>query len=306
MRRVYYREGEIAASATPTAQELRMVSDAQAALAQNPNSRDRQRDLVRALSRAGQLDRARDEAQKWLDRDRLDPEALTYLADVLGRLGERDQSVRLLSGIVDLQGDDRVLHERLAQAFERAGKPERACSHQIALAEIAPTDVDLVAAAVRCERALGRPDGADHILALAADPDTRARVEESAARAPTPVRLSGNILLHARWGGPSDLDLSLVTPQGTRVSWMGGRTQAFGQESAAQGAERLGLRTASTGSYILEVARTDPSDRAPVSGAVEINVLGTRRNVPFTLGPDPRTAIARVNIVRRFRLEPAQ
>ena len=153
MRKIWYREGRINTGARSTERDMEAVREAETLLRAQPDSRDRHRSLVRALSRAGELERAEEVARDWIERDRLDPEALTYLSDVVGRQGKRELALRLLSGIVDLEPDNVTLQERMANAFERAGKAERACAHRVALAAIRPGDEDLVANAVRCERA---------------------------------------------------------------------------------------------------------------------------------------------------------
>lgn len=309
MRRVWYREANVQTTTSLPAAWQRAVDDAEAQLRQSPDSRDRHRTLVRALSRAGLLDRAREVAEDWVKRDRLDPEALTYLSDVLGRQGKREESIRLLSGIVDLQPDDATLQQRLAGAFDRAGMPERSCAHRVALAEIQSSEVDEVAAAVRCERGLGREEAAARILSAVPAADARQRAEQAAAQVASPNRLRGDLLLDASWQGGTDLDLSLVTPQGTRLSWMGGRTTVVGEDASRAGGERLGLRRTSTGSYVVEVSRANPGDTTPVTGSITVRVTMngtlTTHRIPFTLAPtDARATAGRIDVVRRSRMVP--
>jgi Mg-chelatase subunit ChlD/tetratricopeptide (TPR) repeat protein len=302
MRRVWFKVGSVAASTGPTSDEWKAVSDAERALAASPDSRDRHRALVRALSRAGDVRRAEEVASRWLERDALDAEALTHLADAVARQGRRDEAMRLLTGIVDLRPDDEALHERLAKAFERAGLSERACAHRIALAEIRPRDTSAVAYAVRCERALGRGEAANRLLSLVTDGGARARVESLALTAPAAERQWGEIVASATWSGTSDVDLCIVTPQGTRLSWMGGRASVFASDATTLGRETLGLRSASVGSYVVEVVRTKPGDAQTVAGRVNVTVLGERRTLPFVLTGE-RTVLGRVEVRRESRLE---
>ncbi|MEM9071355.1 MAG: VIT domain-containing protein [Myxococcota bacterium] len=301
-RKVWYSEGRTTRGEDQRARERERtaVRAAEEALRLQPDSRDRHRTLVRALSRAGDLARAEEVARRWLDRDKLDPEALTYLSDVVGRLGRRSEAVRLLSGIVDLEPDNRVLQRRLANAFERAGKAEEACAHRVSLAEIRSNDRELVANAIRCERSLGRADAGERLL-LQVDADARERVRTQAARAPTPERVRGNLLLDATWTGGADIDLTLVTPQGTRLSWMGGRTNVVGDDATRIGHERLGLRRAARGSYVIEVNRVS-GDRAPIRGEVRVRVLGETQTMPFELIGE-RVVVGRASVVRRWRIE---
>ena len=299
MQKVWFREGSVARSSEIRERDLTAVSVAEERLRGEPNSRDRHRELVRALSRAGNLVRAEEIARQWMARDRLDVEALTYLSDVVGRQGRRAEALRLLSGTVDLDPDEARVQERLAAAFERAGDSMRACAHRVALAESKLDDADVVATAMRCERGLGRSASADRLLELAPT-EARTRIASAADRSPTPSRITGELMLDATWTGP-DVDLTLVTPEGTRLSWMGGRTSVVGEDATRRGSERLGLRRATNGSYYLEVVRAD-DDRSPVRGSVVVNVLGERQTIPFELVGE-RAAIGRVDVVRRFRME---
>jgi Mg-chelatase subunit ChlD len=299
MQKVWFREGTVARSSEIRERDLTAVSVAEERLRAEPNSRDRHRELVRALSRAGNLARAEEIARQWMARDRLDVEALTYLSDVVGRQGRRAEALRLLSGTADLDPDEARVQERLAAAFERSGDSMRACAHRVALAEGKPDDVEAVAAAMRCERGLGRSASADRLLELSPS-ETRTHIASAADRAPTPSRVTGELMLDATWSGP-DVDLTLVTPEGTRLSWMGGRTSVVGEDATRRGSERLGLRRATNGSYYVEVVRTD-DDRAPVRGSVVVNVLGERQTIPFELTGE-RAAIGRVEVVRRWRME---
>jgi hypothetical protein len=302
MRKVWYRVGAISGSTNPTSTETAAVRRADDALAQQPDSRDRHRDLVRALSRAGELDRAKETAEKWMGRDRLDAEALTYYADIVGRQGNRDEAVRLLSGVVDLEADNRTLHERLAAAYDRAGMAERACAHRITLAEIARDDAALVGAALRCERALQHQESASRLISGMSSEDGRRRAEAVAAETPDPARNRGELMLDATWTASTDLDLSIITPQGTRISWMGGRTNVVGESATGSGRERLGLRRANPGTYVIEISRADSADQAPVSGNIRMEILGESRSIPFSMSGN-RTTVGRIEVRRESRLE---
>lgn len=322
MRRVWVRTGQIHRSAEPTRAVLRAADEAEARLAESPDSRDRHRDAVRRLSRAGRLDRALEIADAWIERDREDPEALTAKADLLGRTGHRDEALRLLTGTVDLSPNSGTLHRRLAGAFERVGRPERACAHRIALAEINETDARAVATAMRCERALGRDEAASRILYSVREARVRTRAEQLAGsgdssaiprgrtrrRGHAPVRslgasrpFGGDFTVDAEWSG-GDLDLSIITARGTRLSWMGGRTRVVADHVTDAGRERLGLRWTGVGSYTIEVSRTDPNDTSEIRGRVVVRILGQRQTVPFTLTGE-RTVVARVRVRRTSRLE---
>src|SRR5690606_5687220 len=113
----------------------------------------------------------------------------------------------------------------------------------IALAEVQSSEANAVAAAMRCERSLGREDAAARILAsLPEDEAARQRAERAASEVPRPERIHGDLVLDASWQGGADVDLSLITPQGTRISWLGGRVNVVGEDASRIGHEKLGLR----------------------------------------------------------------
>lgn len=304
MRKVWFKVAAISSNTTAPSSDDNAVATAQAELDARPDSRDRQRALVRALAKAGELERAAKAASDWLERDKLDPEALTYLSDVVGRGGERDRALRLLSGIVDLRADDAILHERMAKAFERTGNATRACAHRVSLAEIKSESVSDVAKAVRCERALGHSTGARSLIDGLKDKALRSKVESAAAGSDNRNSPRGELLLMGRWGTPLDLDLSLITSEGTRVSWMGGRVSAVGEDGDSLGRETVGLSSVAAGSYRIEVSRTDPDDRRPVSGQVEVRALDERQTLRFNL-VGTHAVVGTVRVKRESRLVPS-
>jgi ferric-dicitrate binding protein FerR (iron transport regulator)/Mg-chelatase subunit ChlD len=303
MRRVSYRAGEIVTSADPTETERDAARDAELALRENQDSRDRTREAVRQLSRAGDLERALEITRAWVARDRLDAEALTAQADLLGRLGRRDEALRYLTGTADLTPNNEALHLRLARAFERIGRPERACAHRIAIAEINESSPEALAEAMRCERALARTAAADRLMNGVRDPDVRVRAERVLSREVQEESFRGDFTIDAEWEEDVDLDLTIVTAQGTRLSWMGGRTTVVGDRTTSTDGERLGLRFTGVGTYTIEVNRTDPTDTREVRGRLRIRALGEERTVPFVLRSAAREPVARVRVTRETRLE---
>ncbi|HSJ99884.1 MAG TPA: FecR domain-containing protein, partial [Kofleriaceae bacterium] len=307
MRRTWVRVPSVAAYSGPHAAIHKAVAEGEKALAAVPDSRERHRDLVQALSYAGEIPRALDLAGKWLERDQLDPQALGYRADLLGRDGQRELALRTLAGLVDLDADRAALHERLVRAYDHAGRAALACSHRIALAALAgkADEARRAADAVRCLRALGREPDAALVLRALRDDSTRAAAEKALTAAPPAPRLAGDLVLTARWEGGEDLDLSLVSPDGTRVSWMGGRTDVTVADATSAAREQLAIRTLRRGNYLVEIGRGDaPSGRAihPIRGTVEIAVLGTKRSLPFELA-GARAAIGRIGVSLEERLE---
>ncbi len=291
------------------------AEQALAKLRENPDSRDRHRAAVRALSRAGRLQEAERLARQWLERDPKDPEALTYLSDAVGRLGRRAEAIRLLTGIVDLAPEEEKLHERLARAFERAGWQEASCAERLWLAseepEAAPTagearhavvskEVERLARARQCVEAAGY----GHLKASIGLPQgwaprwTAGRSERDEERRLRRAQLRLEASWQVEGGVPLDLDLSIVTPQGTRVSWLGGRRSVVGEAATTPGVERLGLRRLPRGTYRIEIGtvgfvqdQRPPGNGPPpalaqaagrrVRGTVTVVARGRRRTVPF-------------------------
>jgi tetratricopeptide (TPR) repeat protein/Mg-chelatase subunit ChlD len=304
MRRTWVRVPSVAAYSGPHPAIHKAVAEGEQALAAAPDSRERHRDLVQALSYAGEIPRALDLAGKWLERDQLDPQALGYRADLLGRDGQRELALRTLAGLVDLDADRAALHERMVRAYEHGGRAAQACSHRIALAALAgkADEVRRAADAVRCLRALGREPDAALVLRALRDDATRAAAEKALTAAPPAPRLAGDLVLTARWEGDEDLDLSLIAPDGTRVSWMGGRADVTVADATSAAREQLAIRTLRRGNYLVEIGRGNaPSGRA-IRGTVEIAVLGTKRSLPFELA-GARAVVGRIGVSLEERLE---
>jgi hypothetical protein len=281
------------------------LAAAEQALRESPDSRDRHRKLVQLLSRNGDIERAQQIAEQWLERDRLDAEALTALADLLARQGEREEALRWLSGIVDLEPDNKALHERMARAYERLGAADRACSHRIVLAELSPSDFAAVGAALRCDRATDWQGAADAFLPHFRSDGERRRAQGLAMVAPPRVPAHGEVVLDATWNRGDDLDLALISPQGTRISWMGGRKSVFADRVADAGSERLGLGVVSPGTYRVEISRTNTTELQPVRGRIRLSALGIRQDLPFSL-LGRQVVAATLVIERKWHLEPVR
>ena len=107
--------------------------------------------------------------------------------------------------------------------------------------------------------------------------------------------------------------VTIVAPDGTRLSWMGGRTTVIGTDANAIGREHLGLRTAPVGSYVIEISRTDAPEGAttpaqmgrPIVGELRIRALDEDTRIPFRLD-GARVEVARARIHRESRLEPVR
>ncbi|HEY4182762.1 MAG TPA: FecR domain-containing protein [Kofleriaceae bacterium] len=294
MRRIWVRIPSIAEFSGTSPAITKAVADAEDALAANPDSREKHRALVQALAYAGDIDRAKEVAAKWLDRDRMDPQALGYTADLLGRDGQRELALRTLAGLVDLDADSIPLHQRMIGAYEAAGRLSQACSHRIAVATIQSKDLTAAGAAMRCLRAVGRDSDAELIRKALPDDQARSTAEKAATVAGLDRKPSGDLVMNASWQGNIDLDISLVTPSGERVSWMGGRTDAVAKDASSNDREALALRSLRKGNYLLEITRGTPSTGV-IRGTIDVTALGQRRSLPFEL-TNERSTVGRIAV----------
>jgi len=303
MRRIWVREAEIVEA--PSA-DVGRISSARTALALEPDSRAKHRDFYKILSLAGQFAEADEVARRWSTRDALDPDALVRLAEVAARRGEREQSLRILGGIADVRANDRAQLQRLVSMFERAGDNERACSMKVSLAEAFSTDLELVAGAALCERALGRSASAQRWLDSITDSAQRTALEavmtrlSNASASASSVR--GEFVIDATWDAPADLDIAVIEPKGTRVTWAWGRTRGLTvRDATAQSRESLGLSSLQqTGDYVIEVSRSSRSTGS-VRGSITVRAMGRTRT--FRLAMEPGEDTRRVGAVRITRTE---
>jgi uncharacterized protein YfaP (DUF2135 family) len=119
-----------------------------------------------------------------------------------------------------------------------------------------------------------------------------------------PTALSGDFRLEATWDGGDDVDLSMVGPDGARVSWLGAPTKAVitARDVTSTGSEGLALRGAAPGDYVIEITRPE-GRRSLVRGTVDITAAGDRRQVPFVLD-GASTRVALVKMTARAKLVP--
>ncbi|MFO0560030.1 MAG: VIT domain-containing protein [Polyangiales bacterium] len=305
MRRIWVREAEVVEA--PGA-DFGRISSARTALALEPDSRAKHRDFYKILSLAGQFAEADEVARRWSTRDALDPDALVRLAEVAARRGEREQSLRILGGIADVRANDRAQLQRLVSMFERAGDTERTCSMKVSLAEAFATDLELVAGAALCERALGHSASAQRWLDSITDSAQRTALEATMTRlsnANTNASnnsVRGELVIDATWDAPADLDIAVIDPKGTRVTWAWGRTRGLTvRDATAQSRESLGLSSLQqTGDYVIEVSRTSRSTGS-VRGSITLRAMGRTRT--FRLAMEPSEDTRRIGAVRITRTE---
>jgi ferric-dicitrate binding protein FerR (iron transport regulator)/tetratricopeptide (TPR) repeat protein len=303
MKRVWTRQAALANFDGASPSITKAITDAEAALVASPDSREKHRALVQALAYAGKLDEAHEVANRWRERDKLDPQALGYIADIIGRDGKRELALRTLAGLVDLDPDRANLHERMVNAYERSGRISQACSHRIALVALSTKEAAKRAgAAARCLRTLGRTDDANLVMASLVDDKARTEAEKLATVSPLEPRVAGDLVIAGRWDNSADLDISLVAPDGTRVSWMGGRTDITVADSTASDREQLSVKRLKKGNYLIEISRGEATT-TPIRGTLDVSVLGQKKALPFEL-TGTRTVVGSIKVTMHSHLEP--
>ena len=304
MRRIWERFGEVSdGRRIPAQANGDAIARAERDAAQDPNRREAVRKLYVLLSLAGELERADRVVESWVGRDPLDPEALTARADLAARRGDRERAIRLLGSVVDVRPGDIRAQRRLERLQRWAGRASVGCRHLVAAAELRRDDAALLADAARCSREAGDPELAERLLSGA--PNLRASAE-SLSRKPRDAdsQLAGDLKLEATWDSGADLDLSLLDPDGHRISWLGAPTRAliFARDATSASSEGLSVRGAKPGDYVIEVVRPDNwSDE--VSGTLVVSAAGQVRRIPFRLD-ETRKSVGLVSIKTRARLVP--
>jgi len=304
MRRIWERKGEVFTDRfVPKLASGSALTDAERELARDDSRRVSLKKAFALSSAAGDLGEAARLAERWLEKEPLDPEALTALADVEARRGHRDAAIRMLGSVLDVRPGDTASHKRLARLERWAGHPELACRHSIAIAEGQLGDFRLVADAVRCSRANGMSEVADALLASEGG-IAQSGIERFAAEpAVDDGALSGDLRLEASWGGGPDLDLSLLDTDGHRVSWLGAGTRSVinARDTTSTSREGLSLRGAAPGEYVIELTRGAGTGSA--QGELLVTVAGTVRRVPFSFDGD-RKAVALLRVTMQSKLVP--
>ena len=301
MKKVWFKEATIAEHSErggSDAADERELEARERKLDDAPESRERTMALVRWHLRMNAPDQAEKLAQRWLEKDRMDPDALVALADIAALRGDLERSKALLSSAVEADPQRPLAHLRMARLYEAAGEQGLACEHRLSQALVARSDAPAQAAAVRC--------GAREARVLAGlEEKLRAKVERSLERDPKPTRISGPYRLDASWDASVDLDLVVVTPQGRVITWQGGADLAA-DDVASQTGEKLTFKGSDNGRWQVFVVRHDDTHHERVEGTLRVTAHGATRRIPFVVGDDESVvSIADIDVAARFRWERA-
>ncbi len=302
MRKIWERHATIhTGRLTPLAASFDKIAEAETKLNQNENSRDAVKNLYKLLALSGQLDRATTVAERWSEKEALDPEALTARADLVARKGNRSEAIRILGSVVDVRPGDVPAQKRLARLHRWAGRAVLGCRHSIAVAQIHQKDAKLLSEAVFCGRKTGESLLVQDMLS-GADDKTRKAAEAALTKMKDETGLRGELRLEAKWdGGSHDLDISLIHPDGHRVSWLGAPTRAIisAEDVHSTSREALALLGSKAGEYVIEITRA--SGQGTVRGTLTVRVAGATRSIPFVLDGD-RLTLGTVRVFWKSRL----
>jgi hypothetical protein len=307
MRKLWERIGSVmTAQLVPSGAGASKLAEAEQAVRDNENRREAVKKLFGLRLLAGQLDGAHELAERWSQKEALDPDALVARADAAASAGQRDEAIRILGSVVDVRPGDVPSQQRLARLHRWAGRAAVGCRHSIALAQLREHDAKLLAEAVYCARQTGEGPTAEDMLG-AADSETRTHAETELGKMKPPEdKLRGELRLEASWQGSGcDLDLALLGPDGRRISWLGapGKGQVSAVDATSSSHEGLALFGSDAGDYVIEVTRA--TGEGPASGTLTVDVPGTRQQIPFNLGPgERRKTLGIANIRWQSRLVP--
>jgi len=309
MRRVWFRTASIAAEDRPQV-DLVKIEAARAALAVSPDARQRHAELAKLLVRQGSLADVEALALKWTERDPLDADALSLRATAKAWRGDREGSLRILSGMLaspslsaSVQFD---VATALARAEDRAGHRGRGCALRLAAAESKPADMAAVAAAVACERDEGRSSSETRWLGSLKNDAARTRVSAAAAKSVSPGDATvGDVVVDASWDGSAatDLDVGIVDPTGRRLAWASAARNVRASDCTSMVHEALAVSSGGTGPFLVEMVRADgAAGEQPITGKLRITALGRTQVVPFVL-TGSRVQVAHISIGMDSRLE---
>jgi len=310
MRRVFDRKASFSADNQLVSEVANLLVDAESASKAAPDSRDKTVALYKALMSSGRVGEALELTAKWSQRDALDPEALMARADLAAMNGDREKSMRIMSGLADVRPGDKTVQKRLAAAFTQLGAADHACQHRLALADIDDTDVNAVAAAVRCSQDQGLRDVSQTMLTSVRS-DLREKIDTASRTLKlneTPALL-GDVRVTATWTTPVDLDLAIVDKSGKRVSFLGSNAQSVSvsaKDASSSSTETLAISGLGSGTFAVEIVRANKdSSNTPVRGELLFTLPGGEvRKVPFTL-TGARQSVGSMKVFFTSRLVPA-
>ncbi len=301
MRRTWVRKGSFTSDRLPQDANLRSLTKAEDDFDKEPERRNNLKSLLALYTRRSELDHADSLVERWIDKEPLDPDALTARADSSARRGMRNDAIRMLGSVIDARPDDVKAQQRLARLYDWLGAREQSCRFWVALAEFHSDKAEWLAQAVRCNRNLDSIWLADDLLGNAAE-KVRSDAERILSQNPQPSdALSGDLRVEATWSADADVDIALITPEGQRVSWLGAPTRQVitARSVTSRAGESLAIRNAPVGNYIIELVRVSGS--GTLHGNLQLTIADLKKTVPFSLNADRTVVgIAGITVVQKL------
>jgi hypothetical protein len=309
MKKVFVRHATLVADGAPgVGASADKIAQARAAVAQAPDERSKHKDLARMLALSGQLDELNETLEKWSSRDPLDVDVIASRADVAARRGDRDTSLRILSGALAANAlssaDAYTIAQTIARSYDRLGKAE-GCAFHVAAAEIRENEPDALAHAISCEQAQGRRRAADRWLSSLKDTQ-RTAVKNAVTKLESTKTEGtfGDIVVSANWSGGADLDIALIDPSGRRAGTVTRMKGARVEGAVARDHETVALSSGDGGSFVVEMVRANAGEgNIPVKGNVTIKAFGQTQSIPFTL-TGARVQVGRADVRWEAELVP--
>jgi hypothetical protein len=310
MKRIFVRHATLSTAASSAVPAEKIVQ-ARAAVAAAPDERAKHKDLARLLALSGQLDELTETLDKWSVRDPLDVDVIVGRADVAARRGDREASLRILSGSLAANAvssaDAYTIAQAVGRSYDRLGKAE-GCAFHVAAAELRSTEPEALAHVIGCERALGRSASAERWLVGLKDSQRTAvqsAITKLVAQKSEPS-FGNEITVSATWAGGADLDLAIIDPAGRRAGAVTRMKSARVDGPMARDHETVGLSSNEAGSFLIEVVRANAADgNIPVSGTVTIRAFGQTQAIPFTL-TGARAGVGKVDVRWEAELVPVE
>ena len=297
MKKVWFKEARISDHSERDPSAERELEVRERKLDEMPESRERTIAVVRWHLRMHNVDGAEKVAKRWLDKDRMDPDALVALADIAALRGDVERSKLLLASAVEADPQRALSHLRMARLYEAAGEAAIGCEYRLSQALVARSDANAQVDAVRC--------GAREARVLSGLEETlRAKVERSLEREPKRAKVSGPFRVDGSWDVNADLDIFVVSPQGRVISWQGGADLSV-EDVDSLSREALAFKGSDNGRWQVMVVRKD-DDRERVEGTLRITAHGQTRRVSFVVGEDESlVTVADIDVNAAFRWERA-
>ncbi len=293
-----------------------------------PLRRELRRRLIKAHLERGDGASALAAAEAWRAQDPQSAEVSWRLGDLLARQGRWEEAMLRFGESVELNPRDQGALRRWAQALalhERFPLAAAAHSALLALSGKADDALDRILVEVRADRQAAR----EHLAQLRAMQERelsaaqRSRADDLSRLLDQPGGVTGGFAdtlpegglrgaasAVLRWDAPVDLELSVLLPNGERISPAmprsvrgdGKRGRVVAEHSGGPGAqEGILLEWAPPGRYIIEVTRHDAgASSAPVEAQIALRALGQQRTFRVQLPPgDVDARVAQVVVELR-------